>query len=95
MFTIFIPVGITFAMFLNGGSAPTTLVEDDAIVASMAGIARAALVESHPECGTPTWSFNRDASDGITVLATGTCEFAAGFYRSPETGEWTFSIEGA
>jgi len=62
----------------------------------MGSVAVAALIESHPECDTPEWHYNVDYSDGISVVAISpTCEFAAEFYRAPDTLVWQFMIEGA
>lgn len=69
------------------------IVEDHPIVEAMASTAQAALTES--DCPSTNWAFTRDSSDGLWVVATGECERAAAFYRSPETGTWTFAIEGS
>ena len=85
-------LALLIVMLLNGGSA-TVAVEDDPMVSTMANVAMASLSEAG--CEPTGWDFNRDASDGLTVTAFGECEFAAQFYRSPETGLWQFAIEGA
>ena len=91
-------IALLICILLNGGgdTIQSPVYEDTPIVGVMASLAVAALVESHPECDAPTWDYNVDASDGITVHAhSATCEFAAEFYRAPDTLRWQFAIEGA
>ena len=82
------------ALLLNGTST-TALVEDAPIVTVMGAAAIAALNEAHPECKAIAWQFNRDASDGLSVIATGSCEYAGWFYLAPDGDVWTFTVEGA
>lgn len=86
-------------LLLNAGIVPAIHFEDEAIVSVMGEVAIDALIESRPECaveGDPTWDFNADDSDGLSIIGrTGTCEYAGWFYRSPETGLWQFNVEGS
>jgi len=92
-----------FAMLLVilTNSAPRETVvapvyEDSPVVASMATLSLRALNETHPECVGAEWHFNVDASDGVSVIATSpACEFAAEFYRAPDTLVWQFMVEGS
>jgi hypothetical protein len=88
-------IAFIIALLLNGGGITPVTAEDSVAVPVMGQVAMAALNEAHPECESSRWDYNVDASDGITVTAFGDCEFAAQFYLSPETGLWSFAIEGA
>jgi len=86
---------LALIIFANSG-APTAVHEDSPIVGSMSALASNALIETHPECGTPVVDYNVDDSDGITVIAHNpACEYAASFYRAPDTLVWTFMVEGS
>jgi hypothetical protein len=78
---------------LMNSTPGTPVVEDSAETAQMLTLAEAALAEAG--CEPVRTSFDRDASDGVRVLAMGECEFAAEFYLSPETGLWQFAVVGS
>lgn len=88
-------IALLIALLLNAGIAPAVAQEDDALVPVMGQVAIGALNEAHPECSATRWDFNRDASNGLTVTAHGQCEFAAEFYRNPDTLDWQFAVEGS
>ena len=92
-------IALFIVALLNAGIIPAIGFEDEPIVAVMGEVAVGALIEQQPACdgGTTLWDFNRDNSDGLAVigLAGEACEFAAEFYRSPETGLWQFAVNGS
>jgi hypothetical protein len=90
-------LALILTLLLNGGAVAPVTAEDSPIVPVMGAVAVATLIEAHPECEGPTsWDFNRDESDGLSVYGFAeNCEYAASFYLSPDTGRWTFLIEGA
>jgi len=92
---------MSILFLISANSAPRDVIvapvyEDSPIVQSMAAVAVDALTETHPECADPRFVFNVDASDGVQVLAVSdTCEYAAEFYRAPDTLRWSFAVTGS
>jgi hypothetical protein len=89
-------IALFIVLLLNAGIVPAT-AEDSPAVTVMGYVAQGALVEAHPECDPATrWDFNRDNSAGLEVTARGTrCEYAAEFYRNPDTLLWQFAVAGS
>lgn len=90
-------IALFIVALLNAGVFGPVLFEDEPIALVMGEVAMGALIEAQPQCDNSAtrWDFNADNVGGLWVHGFADCEYAAEFYRSPETGLWQFTVEGS